>query len=217
MEIYIITKGTYSDYRICAATTSREKAERLKRLFDGGMWDEACIETFNDGEGTELNLFWDYNVRKNTAELFDSPDKETLCLQGSETISVWVYAKDKEHAKKKAQDMIAEYKASPLYQEICTYLSRYDPSAAELCFYNFDWDDVKENRIHVRLDDKPPKAEPVIRECSEAEKKIAEEEQRVANETRWRVFPREGKADYKGYNDSLSCMTEKLRDGEGEV
>lgn len=33
MEIYVITKGTYSDYHICALTLDKEKAECLKKIY----------------------------------------------------------------------------------------------------------------------------------------------------------------------------------------
>lgn len=57
MTIYAITKGDYSDYHICALTVNKEKAEQLKKLYTT-KWGEAFIEIFEDGEGSELNLFW---------------------------------------------------------------------------------------------------------------------------------------------------------------
>ena len=50
--IYVITKGSYSDYHICAATTDEKRAERLRDLFynDGSMYpDDVYIEEFRDG------------------------------------------------------------------------------------------------------------------------------------------------------------------------
>lgn len=46
-KVYVVTKGCYSDYHICAVTLDKEKAERLRKLFDGGGWDEACVEEYD--------------------------------------------------------------------------------------------------------------------------------------------------------------------------
>ena len=42
--VYVIAKGCYSDYHICAVTLDKEKAERLCKLFDNGGMDETGIE-----------------------------------------------------------------------------------------------------------------------------------------------------------------------------
>lgn len=49
-KVYVITKGCYSDYHICAVTLDKEKAERLRKLF-GNSCDEPEIEEW-DTEAT---------------------------------------------------------------------------------------------------------------------------------------------------------------------
>lgn len=47
MKIYIITKGEYSDYHICKATTDYEKAKRYKEAYSTN-WGDARIEIYED-------------------------------------------------------------------------------------------------------------------------------------------------------------------------
>lgn len=53
MKIYVITKGEYSGYHICAATTDKDRAEILKRMAstDGPYGEEAKIEEYDDYAG----------------------------------------------------------------------------------------------------------------------------------------------------------------------
>lgn len=111
MKIYAITKGTYSDYHICALTINKEKAKRLKELYTD-EWNDVSIEIFEDGEDYELNLFWFCDENGRNPQLYEYPRKEQVAVNRSgKMYGVYLYAKDKEHAEKKAHDMIAEYKA----------------------------------------------------------------------------------------------------------
>lgn len=47
--IYVITKGCYSDYHICGVATSREIAEKMKKVFSD-RYNEADIEEFQENE-----------------------------------------------------------------------------------------------------------------------------------------------------------------------
>lgn len=49
---YIITRGCYSDYEICAVTLNKDRAERLKRLYSNRI-DEAEIEEWELDRGPE--------------------------------------------------------------------------------------------------------------------------------------------------------------------
>lgn len=49
MKIYIITKGEYSDYHICAATTDENIAKKLLRLYSDG-WDEPQMKHMMTGQ-----------------------------------------------------------------------------------------------------------------------------------------------------------------------
>ena len=128
MTVYVITKGDYSDYHICAVATDKKKAEILKKAFDDkDGWGEARIETYETDQflteiESGLNLYrctmkdsdlsvsvWmtdldytrssDFKVRKH---------KERF---NTSTYAVYVWAKDEDHACKIAADKIAEYKA----------------------------------------------------------------------------------------------------------
>ena len=46
MKVYVITKGDYSEYHICAVETDHEKAQILKEKFST-EWSPARIEEFD--------------------------------------------------------------------------------------------------------------------------------------------------------------------------
>ena len=49
---YVITRGCYSDYEICAVTLNKDRAERLKQLYSNRI-DEAEIEEWELDKGPE--------------------------------------------------------------------------------------------------------------------------------------------------------------------
>lgn len=49
MKVFIITKGSYSAYHICAVTTDPERAKRLAEIYSDRM-DDACVETYDTEE-----------------------------------------------------------------------------------------------------------------------------------------------------------------------
>lgn len=76
MKIYVITKGKYSDYHICAATTDKDRAEFLREMAttSGAYGEEATIEEFDDyaelkpmkGELYEVSIHFNrYGVQTN--------------------------------------------------------------------------------------------------------------------------------------------------------
>ena len=129
MKVYVITKGAYSDYHICAVATDKKKAEILKKAFDDkDGWREACIETYETDQFiTEIeNGFKLYNCAlKDGEDLSISTYLEDLDYMTDSDFRVkrfskgWcapgygikVWAKDEDHARKIAADKIAEYKA----------------------------------------------------------------------------------------------------------
>ncbi len=111
MKIYAITKGKYSDYHICALTVDKDKAYRLREIYSDS-YEEANVEEYYDGEGKDLQFFYLCDKEGNHARLWEYPEKEKVFVDNTGRMyAVGVYAKDKEHAEKKAHDMIAEYKA----------------------------------------------------------------------------------------------------------
>ena len=128
MKIYIITKGEYSDYHICAATTDENTANNLLLLYRD-KWDEPQIEIYDDESAKDVMQgysVWDVFIcSKNMAfracgryrdiEIPDNINQVErteywyLCDE-NEDYTISVIAKSKEHAIKIAQDKFAEYK-----------------------------------------------------------------------------------------------------------
>lgn len=72
----------------------------------------ACIEVYEDGENGKENYCWAYNSVNNAVKISEYNGKERVMTNREDKIySVYVYAPDEKHAVKKAQDMIAKYKA----------------------------------------------------------------------------------------------------------
>jgi hypothetical protein len=127
--IYIITKGCYSDYHICAATTDKGRAEQLRELFynDGTMYpDDVNIEEFRDGtlndmidRGYEVyRVGYDANYRPESVSLecrsildrIEDNAWNVVCKNGVGDYWVYVQARDEDHARKIAQDIMTEYR-----------------------------------------------------------------------------------------------------------
>ena len=49
MKIYVVTKGSYSDYGIIAATLDEEKAKKIAEKFSD-RWDAAEVEVYEDSD-----------------------------------------------------------------------------------------------------------------------------------------------------------------------
>lgn len=54
MKVYVITSGEYSDYRICAVTLDKEKAEKLRKRCDHFDYTGAQIEEYDTEESESL-------------------------------------------------------------------------------------------------------------------------------------------------------------------
>lgn len=138
MEIYIITKGECSSYRICAATTDKGNAEHLKRLASAAGDDEARIEVFKDGSNLTALSGSLYKVCENnfndneqscsyafkTSMFFDSEIYDKIIfdedrIEGNVTktvdchgtyYSAYVVSTDEKLAHEKGKNLIDEYK-----------------------------------------------------------------------------------------------------------
>jgi asparagine synthetase A len=53
MKVYIISKGEYSDYHICAVTLDEQEAERLAKIYTDS-WDYAIVEEWDTDEHKDL-------------------------------------------------------------------------------------------------------------------------------------------------------------------
>lgn len=128
MTLYVLTSGTYSDYHIEGIYSSREQAERYKRLFPRG--DYADIEEWEtdkppvtcvDGnvEVWEIDMYEgekahiEENVRPGE-RLVGGCDFFSLIYHRRKYYALWIskeVAKDKEQALKIFYDKVAKYKA----------------------------------------------------------------------------------------------------------
>ena len=122
MKVYVITKGVYSDYRICAVALDKDKAEILRKAFSS--WGEAEIETYETDQFiTEIEAglkIYQCIVNDNGLSAYERDydyaddicfNKENKTNRRIATYSVYVWAKDEDSALKIAADKIAEYKA----------------------------------------------------------------------------------------------------------
>lgn len=124
-KFYAVTAGDYSDYHIVAITDEKEKAERIKYLYErcsgcyNGCYEEANIEEYCDTMQDGLARYsvciyssgslW---VKINFDTLMESQRDINMVKKNScGSYFVDVKAKDKDHAIKIASDLIAQYKA----------------------------------------------------------------------------------------------------------
>ena len=126
MKIYVITKGYYSDYHICAVATDPDKAKRLAQLYTD-KWDDARVEEYDtDNVMCLLEGRLPFSVHFSGGVVWHvSDDKEYLYnfepgvierteyphLPSNVCEIVRVYAPDEETAKKIAIDKRAQYLA----------------------------------------------------------------------------------------------------------
>ena len=132
--IYVITRGDYSDYTIWAATTDKDRAEKLKRIYTTAN-EEAYIEMFEDGKAPgidEAKIIYPWCVRliKKIKPVSDvqiiKVSQYTYSLVGDKPYETEIYtnvdrdyfymaicllAEDEDHAIKIAYDKFAQWMA----------------------------------------------------------------------------------------------------------
>lgn len=114
MKVYVITKGEYSEYHICAVATDYEKAcilqKRFSTKYNPAEIEEFDTEDFND-IFTEKNLYdvW-FGSNGNMVQVFEE-DMDYFSVQNnpvrvlkSGMIAVYVFAFNKESAVKIAAE-----------------------------------------------------------------------------------------------------------------
>ena len=120
MKLYAITKGKYEDYHICALTSDKDKAARLKSLYSD-QWYNAYIEEYEDGnENKNGQIPFRYWTQ------FEDEEEDCYALEGNSVIpeedyisydengnivTLVVFASDIEGAKEKAREIVAKYEA----------------------------------------------------------------------------------------------------------
>lgn len=127
MKVYVITKGSYSDYEICAVAIDPKKAEVLRQLCSD-RWDEASIEKYDtdefnpvferklpykvwfDANGSvekvELRSLERFEIGIGTQYAWDEVNQTHRTL-----LTVALYAENEERAIKVAAEKRAEYLA----------------------------------------------------------------------------------------------------------
>lgn len=127
MTIYVITKGSYSDYHICAVATDKKHAEKLAKIYTDRM-DDAKIEEYDTDAPADLLagrvpyevvFRGDGSVYRSTnrAEcdwaltpgVYELDPRMLFSSPGA--LSVKLYAPDEETAVKVAAEKRAEYLA----------------------------------------------------------------------------------------------------------
>lgn len=126
MKIYVVTKGSYSDYHIITATTDPEKAKKIAEKFTD-KWDDAKVEEYEDSDIYLKNLWYvvfeaNGEVRhvrlERSAFYYDANDEEYVGRIRYNTYlghpnGTWihVFADDEEGAIKIAAEKRAEFLA----------------------------------------------------------------------------------------------------------
>lgn len=134
MKVYVITTGEYSDYQINAVTVDKKQAELLKIRYSD-EWEEACVEEYDtDDHKIEVS-----DIFKNMYRVSFDKNHEIYCCyaighrnakhgqinddrswftygDGSRScfnycVTVFVEAKDEDHAKKIAKDIYMKWLA----------------------------------------------------------------------------------------------------------
>ena len=113
-KVYVITKGIYSDYRICAVASNKKTAEHLRKYFSGQYSGDAKIEVYDLNEKIEdIRCMYRVEFRKGevvSVEPEEYENRETIS-DGPIYTAIYVKAMDAEHAIKIAEDRRAEYLA----------------------------------------------------------------------------------------------------------
>ena len=125
MKIYVITKGSYSDYHICAVATDEAKAKKLAEIYTD-RFDDAGVEEYDTDSTVEIlngrvpfEVFFDKKLNLQTtfggADWPFSSFTPGVCERTSKSLGdyvvVWLYAPDEATAIKVAAEKAAEFLA----------------------------------------------------------------------------------------------------------
>lgn len=119
-KVYVITKGEYSSYHICAVTLEKDKAEMLAKHFSDSM-DTAEIEEFDTDVASRflerkriyLCHCWEYK-NEITVKKTDYIPNDFAPHKTSNGAYVYVAADNEPIALKKASDIFAKFRSQEL-------------------------------------------------------------------------------------------------------
>ena len=133
MKIYVITKGSYSSYHICAVATDKKKAKKLAKIYTD-RYDDAKVEEYDtedcedllsgkvpyevifDVAGEVLDArkvidVWDFNPVVSLTRVYEHGINFHCPGRYSAALSVGLYASSEEEAIKIAAEKRAKYLA----------------------------------------------------------------------------------------------------------
>jgi len=112
MKLYAVTEGCYSCYSIITLQRDKKRAERIADFYHG------YVEEYDEDDFSVEKLWWTVWICKNQRpeagpNLYGEFKEKVIETQrsGECVYRVYLTAPDEAHALKKAQDMVAEYKA----------------------------------------------------------------------------------------------------------
>lgn len=120
MKVYVITRGVYSGYHICGVSLDKKEAQTIAQLCSDGL-ETAKVETYDSKEfspfvkGGKYYCVWlrgesvtTYETNIEDYELFGQ--NKVVYYKRDSRYSVYVIAKDREHAQKIGLDLIYQFK-----------------------------------------------------------------------------------------------------------
>lgn len=113
MKVYVITKGCYSDYHICAVTTNPDEAEVLKTKFSSDCWGSARIEEYDTDKYNDIlankNLYLvSFATNGDITDIHDTEDidwvSDEISIYNDNKCLIRVFAFNEESAIKIASE-----------------------------------------------------------------------------------------------------------------
>lgn len=124
--VYVITRGSYSDYQICAVASTQERAEQLRKMYSNN-YEMANIEEYeidvpsNQYYNKTPILYWKVILKRDGSLIYletyyDESNQPTKIEEGrwnwrESLIVSYIQADTQEQAIKIAQDKRAQYLA----------------------------------------------------------------------------------------------------------
>lgn len=117
MTIYMVSYGSYSDYTVVGAFSTKELAQEFinsrKKL--SWIYSDAQIEEYEvDKKINELTIFGvsEHYDRWHSWFCEDNNHELNKVIEGINTYSIYIVAKDEKEALKKGHDLIMQWKAT---------------------------------------------------------------------------------------------------------
>lgn len=122
MNVWIVTRGSYSDYKIEAVFDTEEQAREFDSLREGRVIETWTLNAPNNGHllqsGFEVYAYrmnsregWQWHISDQGWEDWDIARRSPEVSEDGEYADIHVLGEDRDHARKIAQDLIAESNA----------------------------------------------------------------------------------------------------------